>query len=518
MVREAGTVSALMSNFSYSGAPLTLVFMLATGPAFYLGANPYIAIGVAFLLTFATGLVYGIFASAVPRSGGDYTWISRAFSPTLAFASNFSYMFWAMFINATLGTLVASLGLGPLLRFIAVKFSWHGALTISNWLVSDWGKLTVGVLLIAMSVVMLMLAKGLRPFLRLQSGAFVFWLIAVIFVPALVFLVGSKTGFIGHLNGYISSAGGKPHAYQTILKDAGPSPAFSLKESVLMATLPYYSFGFVWASAYWAGEMKRSPRAQFIAMPLVQVLTIVILIVVLVTAFSGLGQNFLRGMGAVGPDKYGLSNTFFYPELSAVASGSSILGVIILLGSLISLAVVIPINLMMTSRSLFAWSFDNVFPQRLAEVNPRTHTPLKALGAVMVVALSWVVIVSFNPSLGALVVLLGQTLTFACVGLAAMTFPYRQRDVFESSGFTKRIGNVPVMTLLGAVTFVTTAAMTTILLLDKNSGTSLSANSGRVILVAAVFLGAALLFRVIVVVQRSRGIDTSLAYRQIPPE
>src|SRR3954470_23870060 len=139
LVREAGGWSAFMNNMSASGAPLALVLLFSLGPAYYVGANMYVAVFLALVLTVWTGLVYAMFATAIPRSGGDYPWISRSLSPTLGFASNFSYMFWAMFIIAIYGVLVASWGLVPLLRYVAVEFDAPTALDWSTSLTGKWG-------------------------------------------------------------------------------------------------------------------------------------------------------------------------------------------------------------------------------------------------------------------------------------------------------------------------------------------------------------------------------------------
>ena len=110
LVREASARDAFMNNMSASAAPLALVLLFALGPAYYVGGNMFVAVFAALLLTIPIGLVYAMFATAIPRSGGDYTWISRSLSPTVGFASNFSYMFWGMFIIAIYGVLGRDLG------------------------------------------------------------------------------------------------------------------------------------------------------------------------------------------------------------------------------------------------------------------------------------------------------------------------------------------------------------------------------------------------------------------------
>ncbi len=62
------------------------------------------------------------------------------------------------------------------------------------------------------------------------------------------------------------------------------------------------------------------------------------------------------------------------------------------------------------------------------------------------------------------------------------------------------------------------AAATAILLLDENSGTNWRLNTNRVLLGAGIFLAGLPLYYIIRAIQRARGVDVDLAFRQIPPE
>jgi hypothetical protein len=116
------------------------------------------------------------------------------------------------------------------------------------------------------------------------------------------------------------------------------------------------------------------------------------------------------------------------------------------------------------------------------------------------------------------VVLLGQAVTFVCVGLAAVVFPYRKPDVFNAAPFNGRLGGIPIMSIVGAISVACMLGVITILATDPNSGTAWSTNPGRVKVVAAIFIGGGVVYYAIRAFQRRRGIDIDLAYREIPPE
>ena len=103
--------------------------------------------------------------------------------------------------------------------------------------------------------------------------------------------------------------------------------------------------------------------------------------------------------------------------------------------------------------------------------------------------------------------------------ICGIVLPYRRRDLFEASGFNKRIGGIPVLTLVGALSLVGFLGAIAILLSDEASGTSLSANPGIVLITLGVFaiVGPAI-YALSWFVRRRQGVDLGLVYREIPPE
>jgi amino acid transporter len=330
----------------------------------------------------------------------------------------------------------------------------------------------------------------------------------------------NKSSFFSSFDSYVTDLGGKANAHQTVLDGQGPAghAGFDFKQSLLLVTIPFYPLGFIYQSAYFAGEMKRGRRGMLLSMPGAQFLTILVFFLAIAAFLTSPGRSFLAGLGGVSSSDYGLDSAPLYPEIGAIASGSTILGLLLLVANTLFLFVFVPITIIMVSRSLFAWSFDRLVPEWVSRVNPRTHSPVNAVIVIVLVGYAAVALVAFNPSLGALVVLLGQSVTFICVGLAAAVFPYRKPDVFAASPFGGRIGGIPVMSILGVLSALCMAGVMAILLTDPSSGTSWNTNRGRVITVAVIFFGGAVIYYLIRAFQRSRGVNIDLAYAEIPPE
>jgi hypothetical protein len=74
------------------------------------------------------------------------------------------------------------------------------------------------------------------------------------------------------------------------------------------------------------------------------------------------------------------------------------------------------------------------------------------------------------------------------------------------------------MTLVAAVSTAAVVIIIVILLRDQNSGTSWDLNRFRVELSLGILVAGFIVYQVIKRVQKARGVDVELAYREIPPE
>ncbi len=519
LVREVSWVDAAMYNMIWASIPLAIAFLLLFGPGFYVGGNLYLATIFAFVLTVGMGFLYAMLSSAVPRSGGDYTWITRSVAPPLGVMSNLSWNFWITFFIGVYATYSTAYGISPLLRLWAARTGSEGLIDLADWLVTRNGVLTVGLSLVVLSGILLAFGRGLRGFLRVQRWAFVLWFVGAIVIPIIVMLVTSRSTLTDRFDQYVTELGGPADASSLVLQTAGDqSTGFSLGQSILMVTLPFYTLAFIFQSVYFGGEIKRGRRSNLLSIPGAHLIAGVCILLAAFAFLTTAGKPFLAGLALTAPSDYGFTFTPLYTEVAAIASGNVVIGSVIILGFTAMLLIFVPQTMLQLSRNFFAWSFDRLLPEKIAEVNPRTHSPVTAVFAITVISVVSVIILAFNPQLTFLVGLFGLCLTYLTVGVAGMLFPYRQRDVFNASPYNKRIGNVPVMTLVGAFALLTMAGAATILLLDPNSGTHWDLNFRRVLLGAGIFVAGIPIYYVIRAIQRARGIDVELAYREIPPE
>jgi APA family basic amino acid/polyamine antiporter len=519
LVREVSWLDAAMYNMIWASVPLAIAFLLLFGTAFYVGGNLYLACVAAFLVTVTTGFLYAMLTAIIPRSGGDYTWISRTLSPPLGFMSNLSWNFWITFFVGLYAAYTTAYGLSPLLRLWAARTGSPGLLSAANYLDTRSGTLIVGLIVVLLSAALLAFGRGLRTFLRIQRWTFVLWLVGAMLIPIVVLLVTSRATLLSRFDVYVTALGGPHHASAPVLKNgAAASAPFSLRESFLMLTLPFYALAFIFQSAYFGGEIKRAKRSSILSIPGAHVLATVLIVVAAFAFLTGAGHGFLAGLALTSPSAYKFAFTPLYTEVAAVASGNIVVGTIIILGFTSMLIIFVTQTMLQLSRNIFAWSFDHLLPDKVAEVSPRTRAPVTAIAVITGASVISVIIVSLNPQLTFLVGLVGLCLTYLIVSVAGMVLPYRKPELFEASPYNQRIRGIPVLTIVAAGSFVLMAVAVVNLLLDPNSGTNWHLNTNRVILVAAVFLIALPIFYVIRAVQRARGINVDLAYTVIPPE
>ncbi len=519
LVREVSWRDAAAYNLIWASIPLAVALLLSFGPAFYTGGNLYLAILFAFVLTAPMGLLYAMFSSAIPRSGGDYTWISRSISPPLGFMSNLSWNFWVAFFIGTYAVYTASYGIAPLLRLWAARVNDPGLIGTINFVNSRNGVLTIGLVIVVLSGLLLSVGRGLATFARVQRWAFVVWFVGTIIIPMIVLFVTSKAAVESRLNHYVHALGGSSNAIGVLVtQGAYHTPHFSFLHSVSMVTLPFYTMAFLFASVYFGGEIKRGRRSNLLTIPFGHLVSAICILLLTVAFLTTVGGPLLADMGLVTPSKYGLTFAPLYTELAGIISGNIVVATIIMIGMIAMLIIFVPQTMLMLSRNIFAWSFDRLIPDKVGEVHPRTHSPIYAVGAVTVIGIVSVFILAFNSGLTFLVGLLGLTFTYLCVAVAGIVFPYRKKDVFEASPYNQRFHGVPIMSIVSAVALVAMLGSSLILVLDSNSGTNWTINTNRVVLGICVFLVGLPIYYAIRGIQRRRGVDIDLAYREVPPE
>ena len=99
LVRDVSPKDVLFFNMGGINVGLGLSFVTLSVAAFYPGASMGLALLIPLAFCIVETLVYLFFTVIMPRSGGEYLFISRGLHPSVGFALSFAY--WLMMIYYT---------------------------------------------------------------------------------------------------------------------------------------------------------------------------------------------------------------------------------------------------------------------------------------------------------------------------------------------------------------------------------------------------------------------------------
>ena len=510
LVREASALDATIFNAVFSapvGATLAIGVLWALSA--FPGADPVWATIIAVVLNIPILIMMALLASSMPRTGGDYVWVSRILSPPLAMISNFAAALSAM-IGATFwARFFPVFALGPILVGLGVFFD-------NNTLV-EWGtnfqtdNLWIFLGGAAMIVLMtLILVAGIRTTFRWQNT---FWIIASLgtFVAFLAFLVGDTASFTSNFNELNGKFGGGTAA--DILAAAGTTGVapdvgnFDATLPTVFAIMVFMMWN--WWSVYLSGELKSAADRgrQLWVMFGGLIWDGVFIVLGLVLFFKVVPYDLAAALNS-GPDGYAIPSGPWYQFLASLVQNIPVLAVIIL-GSFLfwSLPAMVG-NTFMPIRSVFAWAFDRLLPEKFAEVNERT-TAMLAWSVLSTDFFTWL---ALGVEAGVVCIVI--------VGIAALAFPSRRPDLYQASPANVRFAGIPVLYIVAPLSiavmlflvYLTVTYPALALAGNLDNMWQIPAFMGMIVVIGLV------LYYVAKMVRRSQGIDVDLVYRELPPE
>jgi amino acid transporter len=525
LVREASALDATVFNAAFSapvGTSLAwgLFFALVAFP----GADLVWVVVICVLLILPINVMMALMASSMPRTGGDYVWVSRILAPPLATISNFGAALSAL-IGATWWARFFSVSaLGPVLVTLGVL--------LNNATVSSWGTQfetnTVWIFLGGLAMIVAMgaiLIAGLKTTFWFQNSFFIVASLGT-FLAFVVLAVGSSSDFTQHFNALNAQFGGGTAT--AVINAAGAANA---RPDVgnLNATLPCVFvlitlLIWTWWSMYLSGELKSaSNRNRQIAIMFGSLgwdAFFIILGIILVVNL--VGYPLLVAVNTAPNAQYAIPTTAWFHFLAALVYNIPTLSVLILGSFLFWTLPGMTGNVFMPIRTIFAWAFDRLLPEKLAEVNERTHSPIPAILTVcgiVTVMLAWSVSSTDFITWLSLGLLAGLP-TIVLVGVSALLFQRRRPDLYQASPASVRIGSVPVLPVAAALSIgvaaflLWDAASYPALVMMGNTANAwwIPAFIGMIVAVGlVVYYGAR-------VVRARQGIDVDLVYRELPPE
>lgn len=529
LVREASTLDAIIFNAVFSapvGATLAfgIFYALGTSP----GADLVEALLIAFVVNIPVCIMMSMMASAMPRTGGDYVWISRILHPAVAVYSNFSASVSALIGAAFWARSFAVLAVGPTLAVLGAVTNNSNLINAGNAVsgtdaTGQWWTFGLGLALIIILAVAM--SSGTKVSFRVQNTC---WIIASIgtFLAFLALLIASNSAFIANFNAFAQPFTHSANSYQAIQNAASKAGFAFTGGHLFAATIPVVAIIMTfmmwnWWSVYIAGELKSAGklRRQLSVMLGALIWDSLFLIVGVLLLYRSAGEQFIASINFLTTTTtgYTLPVQPYYNLMASIAANNSVFALLIAISFLFwNLPAMFP-NTFMPVRTIFAWSFDRILPGKLSEVSERTHAPIPAIITASVIVLAiliWSVLsVSFFTllSLG----VLAGVVTILTVSVTALAFPYRRPELYRNSPANISIAGIPVLSIAAVLSIVVMIGLAYVVLSYPQLG--IVPWQGFAFMGSLVVLGL-LIYFVARAVRSTQGINLDLIYRELPPE
>ena len=519
LVKNISASDALM--MSLSGMGLLFAFdIIVFSPGFYPGANPLLTQIAGLLFCLPIALIYLMFSISMPRAGGDYVWVSRILHPSLGFIVNFSI---TAVVLSFVGVDIAEgveWGLGEMYYDLGLIFNDKSYSATASFLLGQTGAFSISVVTIlilgAVAVLSFRLTKAI-----VHAITYVSIIIGILFA-AVVLSAGPST-FATNFNQLsganydaIISAGVKAGAYN------GVPPVFTFPTLLagIVGILSYIDWFF---PAYIGGEIRRVKRSQIISQVGGLCIFAVFTSALTAVAYWGEGPAFANSMAVLWSSG---SSSFPYFAIP-LASGMSVfwtqnpaLVSLFNIGWFLVMIALVVASFFVLSRNLFAWSFDRIMPSIFAKVNDRTHTPAYATAAMTIAGIFFAYLAVYQFGILALLFsydIGAMFIAFIVLGAAAIAFPYRRKDLFQSSDpiVKANIGGLPLVTILGVLSILSSIVVLYAVILPAIGGPFFSVLLGGIL---PTIIGGAVIYFIAWASRRIQGVDLGLIQKALPPE
>jgi APA family basic amino acid/polyamine antiporter len=520
LVRELSWFDTFIMVFAILNIPLGLSQVSAFATGAYAGAN----LPLAFLLSapamLTIGMVYALLTAAMPRSGGDYVWVSRILHPALGLGVN-AYVTFILLSSAGLNSLLmATWFLPPVFYILGLK-----DLATFSADTQGIGALTVGTIVTLLLLGVFLL--GLRRVRKIMFGLFVFIMAGTAFWMILLFAL-PHSDFVSAFN-----AGQGSGAFEAVLRKASQNgyqilPGAIALNTFLAVIYCFQSYNGFQNFGYFSGEIKQARTAAIKAMLTALIVGAIGFSIGMLAVAHYYGIDFIGALSATGttfPNSQALPFPAVLPALGLFVTDNPIVHMLIALTFLAAIFWIQPPAVLIGTRNLFSWSFDRLLPSRLADVNERIHSPVVATVVVAIIIELFTFISIKTDFFGKLLGLAAfSALVGLIVSLAAALFPFRRPDIFaKAPSFVQaRFLGMPAITIWGVLSMVVNGVLCYIAFTSPAFGGSSNPLDPTFLL--GVFYSSlgiiipVLFYFVARAVNRSRSLDIDQAYKEIPPE
>ncbi|HLE91515.1 MAG TPA: amino acid permease [Anaerolineales bacterium] len=525
---------SVMDAFIYAFFSINLITLglYSFSQMYYFEGGMVNALIISAIFIFFEVIVYAGLIAVMPRSGGDYVWQSRILGGAVGFILAVTGWWFILWLWVPLyGDMFRHIVVVPLLGIL-------GAKDVALWFAGTQnGAFTAS--LITLAIVSIFIALGMKTYARIQKFSFYGGVLGLLIVIVLL-LTGSNAAFKAGLDANaVSMFGTQPGVYDATVAlgiDAGAITPFS--GGALLAVflvLPYMVFFNLWpnwgATLYGevrgATDFKRNVAGMGWALGITTLLGILLLYAISKT----IGWDFYVQAGAAWWN-YAWGYVTEVPALP-VWPYPALLAAFLTTNKVLQFIVVVLMSLwwfgwsgtvfLSSTRVIFAAAFDRLLPEKVAEVNERTGTPVNAL--LLMVIPSVFIAYMFNYNVANFQSLtLASTLviavTFLGTTIAAIILPYRKPALYKASPIAKyNVFGIPLITVAGVIFGGFLVFLLYQWIFDPNGlyGIGIT-NTSSIIYMLSMYVLAAVIYFGFKSYRKRAGIDMDKVQAEIPVE
>lgn len=477
-------------------------------------------------------IVYASLISVMPRAGGDYVWQSRILGGGIGFVLAVTGWWFILWLWTPLySDMLRQLFFTPLLGIVGLRGAalWFAQQPIAHFVT----------VLIMCGLVTFFIAMGMKWYSRFQK--FCFWIsMAGILTVIALLLFGNNQSFQSGLEREaVAMFGAQPGVYEATLKageEAGAiTPLMGGGIAAIFLGMGYITFFNMWpnwgATLYGevrgATDFKRNFWGMAWALIVTTLLGAVFFLLIEKTmtwkwfmAANGAWWNYAWGYTEVVPPL----PVWPYPAmLAGYMVNSRVFQFILVLAMSAWWFGWSGTVFLSSTRVIFAAAFDRLLPEKVAEVEPRTRTPIYALMLMVIPSILVGALFAFN-------IFNFQTLTLCSTLVIAVTFfgstvaaillPFIKKDLYEASPIAKyKVLGIPLISVAGVIFGAFLLFLLYQWLIDPNELYGIGyRNTSSMIYMGAMYLLALLLYLGFKAYRRRQGININKIYDEIPVE
>ncbi len=530
---------SVMDAFIYAFFSINLITLglYSFSQMYYFEGGMVNALIVSAIFIFFEVIVYAGLISVMPRSGGDYVWQSRILGGAVGFILAVTGWWFILWLWVPLyGDMFRHIVLVPILGVL-------GAKDIALWFAGT----QVGAFaatMIALVFISIFITLGMKTYARIQKFSFYGGMLGLLIVIVLL-LMGSPESFKAGLEANATSMFGAASGVYDKTVELGTaagavtpfsSPLSGAGFAAVFLVIPYMVFFNLWpnwgATLYGevrgATDFKRNISGMGWALAITTLLGIVLLFAIKKT----IGWDFYMQAGGAwwnyawgyAPDAIPALPVWPYPALLAafLTTNRLVQFIVVALMSLWWFGWSGTVFLSST-RVIFAAAFDRLLPEKVAEIDERTGTPIYALLLMIVPSIFVAYLYAFNIWSFASLTLCSTlviAVTFLGTTIAAIILPYTKPDLYKASPIAKyNVAGIPLITVAGVIFGGFLVYLLYEWLIDPNALYGIGVkNTSSIIYMLANYVLAAIIYFGFKAYRKSKGIDLNKVQAEIPVE